>query len=977
MLRDASTPSRSNAGGINSPAVCLVLESVLGSTVSSINALSAAIDTKCFAFCAGSTVVLAEINSELRLNQRFFFVKPDALPAQVTPSYYNPATPTKATGNRALVNVSCKDDSGLSFAPFDCNVDSVGKEKSSHRFRSVTSVALSPSGKYLAIGEVGFHPRILVFSTAPGVLSDTPLACLTEHTYGVQAIAFSHDSRWLCSLGDVRDGGLFLWSINPKTGALKLDSSNRCTTADTIAWMGTGVVTVGTRHVKVWRFEQPSSPEKTRRGLDTVHDSCNASPAPRTFAGRNVLLGPLKDAVFTCVVGISEDAAVLCTRNGAICLLDDAHRSQRLFQVSKKNYSITCVTLDQTSSVVWIAGKGAEPESLPLSLFFALRNPSITLEQHTSLHALDERRRADASSICATCYTDNRLVAIDLSRGMFIYGIGSDHDRTPEVSAIQQLTAHSSAVVGVVVSKDSTVNGFDFLTYSGRGDILYWLWDGKCTDGQVKAVVRGHDGEMHDLTVHEIDDQQSLAASSGRDKTIQIFRVFREECSLEQSLINEHAGPIRQVQFARTGSTLVSMSSDRTLVLHQKITRIDNSIAFVSTKTIHLKASPMSISLLPDVAPWLLLSAMDRCVRKISLIEGSTMQTFKTTDLMNGESVALSRLTVGTIDRQTNILAGFSSADGSIRLYDVETGSLLAAIQGQTAVSDLTLAQVSESSGARMTRLISTGGSDGTVMLWKLKMPSQEETKHLAGDAFSNMDPSKSITPSSMRLVRRVLSKAEIAGFQRSLKEKVDNTASPRNLSPSRLRRKSSRYAIPGPSNITGSNHSSATRSPEALNGSHRNRVKHSSGGPISPKVSLQSRNRRSSLDERYRHTVVDHTHDIDSTAEQISNALQDFRTVVANCKESLNTRSMQALEGQLQATLAIIAPLRHGSVRKGDEQGSESFDDYLAKMIDERIALRSRTEEHVNSCSGGQGSNVSPRISQTDRVALQAGHGE
>ncbi|KAL8774383.1 MAG: hypothetical protein Q9209_001134 [Squamulea sp. 1 TL-2023] len=916
MLRDASTPSRSNAGGIHSPAVCPVLERVLGSTVTSINALSAAVDTKCFAFCAGSTIVLAEINSELRLNQRFFFVKPDALPAHVTPSYYNPATPTKATGNRALVNISTKDESGPNPASSDYNVDPLGKEKASHRLRSVTSVALSPSGKYIAIGEVGFHPRILVFSTAPGILPDAPLACLTEHTFGVQAIAFSHDSRWLCSLGDLRDGGLFLWSINPKTGALKLDSSNRCTTADTIAWIGTSVVTVGTRHVKVWRFEQPSSPVKSRHGLDTVHDSCNASPAPRTFAGRNVLLGPLKDEVFTCVVGISEDAAVLCTQNGAICLLDDAHRSQRLCQVGKKHYSITCVTLDQSSSVVWIVGKGVEPESLPLSRFFAVRNPSATLEQHASLYALGERKKANNFNICATCYTDNRLVAIDLSRGMSIYGVVSDHDSAPEVSAIQRLAAHNSAVVGAIVSTDLTMTGFDFLTYSERGDILYWLWDGTCT------------------------------------------------------------GPIRQVQFAKTGRTLVSMSSDRTLVLHQKVIRTDNSIAFVSTKTIHLKASPMSMSLLPDVAPWLLLSAMDRCVRKISLIEGSTMQTFKTTDSTNGGSVALSRLTVGTIDQQTNILAGFSSADGSIRLYDVETGSLLAVIQGQTAVSDLTLAQVSDSSGTIMTRLISAGGSDRIVTLWNLKMPPQEKARDLADDGFSNTDPSKSKTPSSMRLVRRVLSKAEIAGFQRSLKEKGDNTALPRNLSPSRLRRKSSRFAVTGPSNIIDSNYSSATRSLEAHDGSPRNRVSNSSA-PISPKVSMQLRNRRSSVDERHRHAAVDHAHDINSTAERISHALQDFRRVVANCKERLDTHTMQALEGQLQATLDAVAPLRHGSNRKRDEQGSESFDDHLAKMIDERLALRSRTEEQTNSSSGGQGSDVLPSMSQTDPVALQVGHSE
>ncbi len=131
--------------------VSVVLETVLGSTGSSINALSAADDTGCFAYCAGSIVVLTDVNS---LTQRFFYANPDALPAQITPSYYNPATPTKATGNRALAHTPYKENSLSSIALSDSSVDYPGKGKLSHRPRSVTCVALSPCGNYLAVGEV-------------------------------------------------------------------------------------------------------------------------------------------------------------------------------------------------------------------------------------------------------------------------------------------------------------------------------------------------------------------------------------------------------------------------------------------------------------------------------------------------------------------------------------------------------------------------------------------------------------------------------------------------------------------------------------------------------------------------------------------------------------------------------------------------------------------------------------------------------
>ncbi|KAL8877887.1 MAG: hypothetical protein Q9198_004187 [Flavoplaca austrocitrina] len=944
--------------------VSVVLETVLGSTGSSINALSAADDTGCFAYCAGSIVVLTDVNS---LAQRFFYANPDALPAQITPSYYNPATPTKATGNRALAHTPYKENSLSSIALCDSSVDYPGKGKLSHRPRSVTCVALSPCGNYLAVGEVR--------------------TCLTEHTFGVQAIAFSADSRWLCSLGDIHDGGLFLWSINQRTGALKLDSSNRCTTANTIVWMGNNVITVGTRHVKVWRFEQPLSTTKYRRGLDSASNSAHASPVPRTFTGRNVLLGALKDAVFTCAVAIRDDAAVLCTQDGAVCLLDDAHRSQRLFQVTKRECSIASITLDPFSKVVWLGGKGGEPEALPLSSFFAVRDPSTSSEQLKNLDLNSEQKGTDCLGIYALCYADKRLVSAD-SRSISLYGICLGANQTLEASVVQRLPAHKSAVIGVVVSSNPTITDFKFLTYSEKGHILYWSWDGSCigsctvpldlplvpeandgnelrvvrhlstinmllsgdktgvlrllhTNGKVKAAVWGHDGEMHDLAVQVLDDNQLLAASSGRDRTIQLFRISKTDCSLEQSLINEHAGPIRQIEFAQNGSILVSISSDRTLVIHQRVSKTDDSVAFVSTRTIHLKASPTSMTLSPHASSDLLLSTMDRCVRWISVPEANTMQVFKTADHSNGEPVILSRVTAGTLDRHSSpvtVLAGYSSADGSIRLYEVETGSLLALIQGQNAVSGLAFVQISETGGDMKTKLVSTGGSDGTIMLWNIVIVPQDETKHQKGDGSSDTYPSRLNPPSSIRLVRRVLSRAEIANFHRSLKEQNNNKNS---LSPLR-------YAISDYSEAPkiASSHDQTGR--DAVPG---RQVKRASP-PLSPKVTLRSWTRRSSLDERHQHIVTKHTDNIDTTAKQIANTLHEFRNGLGKSQESLSTNSAQTLKRQLKATLDVLEPSNQPSDRIRDRMGSESFDDYLADMIDKRLALQSRKEGQADAFS-------------------------
>lgn len=153
----STTQTRERAGGGLATGISLVSEFVLGSTIFSVNALSAATDTNSFAFCAGPVVVLAEVSPKLRLIQRLFSAKPDTLPLQATPSYYNPATPTKATGNRGYITSLSQDEpaSGSALlASTDPHADSPGRVLSAHRSRSLTCVALNPSGKLLAIGEV-------------------------------------------------------------------------------------------------------------------------------------------------------------------------------------------------------------------------------------------------------------------------------------------------------------------------------------------------------------------------------------------------------------------------------------------------------------------------------------------------------------------------------------------------------------------------------------------------------------------------------------------------------------------------------------------------------------------------------------------------------------------------------------------------------------------------------------------------------
>jgi WD40 repeat protein len=84
---------------------------------------------------------------------------------------------------------------------------------------------------------------VLIFSLQNGS-SDIPLAILNGHCFGVSAIAFSPDGKYLASLGAPQDGFLYVWSINQRTGAAKLHSSGKCiTNIRQMLWLGNSVVT--------------------------------------------------------------------------------------------------------------------------------------------------------------------------------------------------------------------------------------------------------------------------------------------------------------------------------------------------------------------------------------------------------------------------------------------------------------------------------------------------------------------------------------------------------------------------------------------------------------------------------------------------------------------------------------------------------------------------------------------------------------
>lgn len=138
----------------------LSLKQVIGTTTSSINGFDCLPDARSFAFTAGAAAVIACVDEDLKITQRFFRARPVQSGSGYEVNGYAPISPTpnaSAARNRTLNHVR-EHSSGLS------PLSSSGREWSEsptgktagvkERVKAATSVALSPNGKWLAVGEV-------------------------------------------------------------------------------------------------------------------------------------------------------------------------------------------------------------------------------------------------------------------------------------------------------------------------------------------------------------------------------------------------------------------------------------------------------------------------------------------------------------------------------------------------------------------------------------------------------------------------------------------------------------------------------------------------------------------------------------------------------------------------------------------------------------------------------------------------------
>ncbi|XP_013143340.1 PREDICTED: mitogen-activated protein kinase-binding protein 1-like isoform X5 [Papilio polytes] len=675
------------------------------------------------------------------------------------------------SSNAAL---DCDPNTEVVAYPAGCTVVlyNVRKNRQSHVLnasrKSVTCVAFSPDGRYLATGECGHAPAVRVWDLQdPSASGAVQIAEFPGHTHGVNCVAFSTSSKYLVSVGSQHDMivNVWDWRANLKLASNKVSSRVK---AVSFSESGNYFVTVGFRHVKFWYLEY----------------SRNAKfKEPVPLMGRSAILGEQKDNEFCDVVcgrGEAADSTYAITRGGLLCEFN----SRRLLDkwVELRTTSANCMAIGSNYIFVGCA-EGIVRCFAPDSLRYVTTLPrthylGVDVAQGVNInHMFSQPGNARYPDAIALTYDErnHKLTCVYNDHSLYVWDVrdikrvGKSHSALYHSACIWGVDMVCGGVSGegagaglapgrfLTCSSDDTVRVWSLQPtgpniYSNElNKIVYidpelkFLKDvdltatsdrdkSKSYDDKIgvrcvrvspcgRHVAAGdragnvwvHSAEgapLHTLEAHdaevlclEYSANPRLLASASRDRLVHVFLVDRGYQILQT--LDEHSSSITAVRFlsSSAGLQMVSCGADKTILFRQLKTTQDGSYQFARGQNVSGRTTLYDMEV--DAGGRHILTAcQDRNVRVYSAAHGRHTKTFRGTTAEDGTLIKVA------LDN-SGIYLATSSTDKILSVYDYYSGECMATMYGHSEIV----------TGLRFTpdcqHLVSASG-DGCIFVWRV-----------------------------------------------------------------------------------------------------------------------------------------------------------------------------------------------------------------------------------------------------------------
>ena len=333
----------------------------------------------------------------------------------------------------------------------------------------ITTISVSPSGRYIASGQRGEHADVIVWDFEEKRL----LYRMQSHDHGIACVSFSHDEKLLLSVGVVADNRLFVWDmatglLNAQAQAVTNASQQDTTCAvwggffkdikrrDTDNYM---FATGGQRMIRLWALDPVTGTWPVLGEVLTAHGHVRDYTCLRFSEDRNWLYAGSKSGDMTS------------------------------FQIKSRSLAMCkqC-TLGGVDSMLLAPG---EPGSNSTYVFVGGGDGSVTkliAKEHKDLHDVRNGK----------IQLEGRLTSINIAPDLTEVVIGSHlgqmyRMRLSDMKAVKISEAHHGAITAVTFPKESSDR---FATTSADGSVVMWdlsdysvLCKGSVRDGGVPTCI--------------------------------------------------------------------------------------------------------------------------------------------------------------------------------------------------------------------------------------------------------------------------------------------------------------------------------------------------------------------------------------------------------------------------------------------------------------------------------------------------------